>query len=236
VAKLTDTRQEEGRALAAPLIAALEDAWEAIRRSHPELPSAVLITGAGSGGGPRMLRLGHFAAGRWRPTNAETALPEIFIGGEGLARGAAPVLATLLHEAGHALAYVRGIKDTSRQGRYHNRRFKALAEELGLHIERAPGIGWSATTLPPATARCYAEAIAALEHAITLYRRREAVVAPGTPRPRRTVACICRCPRRIRVAPGVLARGPIVCTLCDRPFEADPVVKRSRSTSDGNAT
>ncbi|MFD1534873.1 hypothetical protein [Pseudonocardia aurantiaca] len=34
------------------------------------------------------------------------------------------------HEkAAHALAHVRGIKDTSRQGRWHNARFKALAEE-----------------------------------------------------------------------------------------------------------
>jgi len=50
-------------------------------------------------------------------------LPEVFVGGEGLARGPAEVLGTLLHEAAHALADVRGIKDTSRQGRWHNARF-----------------------------------------------------------------------------------------------------------------
>jgi hypothetical protein len=54
---------------------------------------------------------------RW--TAGEAVMPEVFVGGEGLIRGAASVLETLLHEAAHALAYVRDIKDTSRQGRYH---------------------------------------------------------------------------------------------------------------------
>jgi hypothetical protein len=111
------------------LIAALEDAWEAIRSEHPDLPTAVLITGAGSLGTGRRLRLGHFAAGR-RQTDQPGTIAEIFVGGEGLARGATPVLATLLHEAAHALADKRQLKDTSRQGRYHNRRFKDLDDDV----------------------------------------------------------------------------------------------------------
>lgn len=166
------------------------------------------------------LRLGHFAAGRWQAAaRGEGELPEIFIGGEGLERGAGPVLATLLHEAAHALADVRAIKDTSRQARYHNRRFRALAEELGLQVDQAPSIGWSATTLPDTTAQRYAATIAALEQAITIYRRHE-----GGPDPTARVtkpACVCRCPRRIRVAPGVLAAGPIICGVCGQPFAPD---------------
>lgn len=61
-------------------------------------------------------------------------MAEVFVGGEGLVRGPVEVLATLLHEAAHALADVRGIKDTSRQGPWHNARFKALAEELGIEV------------------------------------------------------------------------------------------------------
>lgn len=38
------------------------------------------------------------------------------MGGEGLARGPVEVLGTLLHEAAHAVAHVRGIKDTSLPG------------------------------------------------------------------------------------------------------------------------
>jgi hypothetical protein len=49
------------------------------------------------------------------------------------------------------LAHVRGIKDTSRQGRWHNARFKALAEELGIEVTKDPRIGWSPTNLPAET-------------------------------------------------------------------------------------
>lgn len=216
---MTRKRQPEG--VSAPLIAALERAWGEIRERHPEVPAAVLITGSGSQGQRRRheLRLGHFAASRWETRTAGGELPEIFIGGEGLQRGAGPVLATLLHEAAHALADVRAIKDTSRQGRYHNCHFKALGEELGLQIDQAPGIGWSATTLPQSTATRYADTIAALAQAITVIRRHE-----GRPEPRAQAsppACVCACPRRIRVAPGVLAAGTIVCGVCDQPFTPD---------------
>jgi hypothetical protein len=42
----------------------------------------------------------------------------------------------MLHEAAHALAQVRGIKDTSRRGRWHNARFRALAEELRIEVRK----------------------------------------------------------------------------------------------------
>jgi hypothetical protein len=53
------------------------------------------------------------------------------VGGEGLARGPAHVLGTLLHEAAHALARVRGIKDTSRQGRWRIGRDRAVVWGIG---------------------------------------------------------------------------------------------------------
>ena len=38
----------------------------------------------------------------------------------------------MLHEGAHALAVVRGVRDTSAEGnRYHNKRFVALAIEMG---------------------------------------------------------------------------------------------------------
>ncbi|ODU06819.1 MAG: hypothetical protein ABS81_03170 [Pseudonocardia sp. SCN 72-86] len=80
------------------MVAALESAWAAIQARHPEVPAVVIVLGAGSGTGAG-LKLGHFAAMRWR--HADTAgedggvLPEVFVGGEGLARGPEDVLATL---------------------------------------------------------------------------------------------------------------------------------------------
>ena len=73
------------------------------------------------------------------------------ISGEGLRRTPHEVLGTLLHEAAHALAYERGIKDTSRQGRYHNKPFKTCAEQLGLTVEHDDRFGWSAATITHAT-------------------------------------------------------------------------------------
>ena len=76
-----------------------------------------------------MLKLGHFAANRWTPGGADSAsIAELFVGGEG--QGAESVLATLLHVAAHGVADIRQVQDTSRQGRYHNARYKALAEEV----------------------------------------------------------------------------------------------------------
>jgi hypothetical protein len=76
---------------------------------------------------------------------------------------------TLLHEAAHAIAHVRGAKDTSRQGRRHNARFKTLAEELGITVTKDPRTGWSPTTLPEATRSQYATTIAALGHPPTAH-------------------------------------------------------------------
>ena len=142
--------------------------------------------------------------------------------GRGLARGARDVLATQLHEAAHALARVRQVKDTSRQGRYHNTRFKALAEELGLRIDKHPVIGWSTTTLPEETAQRYASTIEQLEHAITIYRRHEGGGGSEPARKPSPPPCVCDCGRRIRVAPAVLALGPIVCGVCEQPFAPEP--------------
>jgi hypothetical protein len=219
--RLTVARQDSD-GIAGPLITALERAWTAIRRNHPELPPAVFITGSGcEPGRSDMLRLGHFAASRW--TGSDGELDEIFVGGEGLERGARAVFATELHEGVHCLARVRGIQDTSRQGRYHNMRFKALAEEVGLEIDRHPVIGWSLTTLPEATAHRYAAVIEDLEQAITIFRCHEGSGGSEATRKPGPLPCLCSCipVRRIRVAPAVLAIGPILCGVCGHPFEAD---------------
>ena len=44
------------------------------------------------------------------------------------------------------------VSDTSRQGRYHNRRYATLARELGLEVAHLEPIGWSATSVPEPTA------------------------------------------------------------------------------------
>ena len=49
------------------------------------------------------------------------------------------VLEVMLRKAAHALAVVRGVRDPSAEGnRYHNKRFVALATEIGLAGPKRP--------------------------------------------------------------------------------------------------
>lgn len=72
-------------------------------------------------------------------------IKEINIGAESLRRTVPEIIATLLHEMVHYYCCVNKIKDTSRSGTYHNKRFKTECEKRGLIISRADGIGYSVT-------------------------------------------------------------------------------------------
>ena len=163
--------------VASALVATLERAWATIVANHPEVPAVVVVVAPGSGGRVRELKLGHFAAGRWEVEGGQRC--ELLVGGEGLRLGAVEVLGTLLHEAAHGLGWSRGIQNTSRGGRYHNRRYKALAEELGLDVAQVGAIGWSDTTVQEATVVRYAATLAEIEAALVLWRRIEAGSSTG---------------------------------------------------------
>jgi hypothetical protein len=202
------------------LIAALQDAWRTIQADHPDVPAAQVIVGQGSGRG-RGLLLGHLAPDRWHPAaQPEALIHELLIAGEGLALGADDVFTTVLHEAAHALAVTRAIADTSRDGRYHNAAYKALAEELGLVVTRDRTLGWSTTQLTEPTRARYTAQIDAIAAAITAHRVPEPAATTG----RNPAAAVCGCenPRRIRVAPRTLAVGTITCELCREPFAVPP--------------
>jgi hypothetical protein len=82
-------------------------------------------------------------------------------------------LALCLFDA--ALAHARGVKDTSRGGKYHNKReFVPLAGELGLTWPQGqrphPVIGFSEVQLTEPTLADYADTLAYLGAAIRLYR------------------------------------------------------------------
>lgn len=141
-----------------------------------------------------------------------SARPEVFIATELLAEGAAGVFGVLLHEAAHAVAAMRGTTDTSRQGRYHNGRFKLIAEEVGLAGTRDPEIGWSFTTLSETTARDFKQTLEPLEDALRGLcgpSDRAAAAAVNGP----TCGCGQWLPitRRRRL---VVVAGTVMCTAC----------------------
>lgn len=210
---------------ASVLVAAIETVWTAIQERHPDVPDVIVTLGAGSLGKAGGLTLGHFAHSRW--VRDEKDVHELFVGGEGLARGDVAVLGTMLHEAAHGIAATRGIQDTSRQGRYHNKKFAGLAEEVGIVVEHDARLGWSTTGTPARTAATYGPQLMALHSAITAYRRAELGPAGGgLGRGGRTSsnngsALACGCGRKIRASLAVIEAGPIVCGLCQQPFTAD---------------
>jgi hypothetical protein len=210
------TSGSTGRQTASRILKILEDTWMEIRRRHPEVPPAVIIIASGTGG--KHTRFGYHVPDRWSVAGEQYA--EVMISGEGLRRTAGDVLGTLLHEAVHALAHERGIKDTSRQDRYHNKHFKTLAHELGLTAEHDDRTGWSVTTITPAAERAYARQLADLAQAMTLWRRDEATHPATTRRNTNLIAATCPCGRSIRVAASTLAEAPITCQACDGKFQA----------------
>ncbi len=200
---------------ASRLLAVLEDCWTAIRRHHPEVPPVVVIIASGTDG--KHPRWGHYASGRWHANNVKHA--EVMVSGEGLRRTPPEVLGTLLHEAAHALAGAREIRDTSRQGRYHNKKYARLAEELGLNVSEDSQFGWTITTVSAAAAQRYDSLLSALDDAMTLWRGDEHTPAATTRRNTNLIAAACPCGRSIRVAASTLAEAPIVCQACIGYFE-----------------
>lgn len=160
---------------------------------------------------------------RHHPELPDLAAPESLIGESSSACGHELSFERLLHEAVHGIAAARGVRDTSRAGRYHNRRFLAIAEELGLdHPEEPhPSSGFSLVTLNPEAKRRYRPTIERLQRALKAHT---AATAADTARSFRgpaarhgssgggvRVKAVCDCGRNVRVVPSVLAQAPIVC-------------------------
>ena len=166
---LTTPGDDNGDAISA-VLRVLEATWQAIRARQPQIPPVVIVIASGTDG--KQARWGHHAPQRWRVGLEDRA--EIMISGEGLKRGAPAVLGTLLHEAAHALAAARGIQDTSRQGRYHNKRLQDPRRGTRHHHRARPAARLVDHHRPrnhPAVS--YARQLYELQNAITLWRHDE---------------------------------------------------------------
>lgn len=119
----------------------LERAFDILNQRYfdGELPRAVITIQSS----PRAY--GHFTPYLAWSEDGE-GFPEINLGAENLNRPTANTIATLVHEMVHFYCHIKEIKDTSRGGTYHNRRFKTEAEKRDLIIEHDPRIGYSITT------------------------------------------------------------------------------------------
>lgn len=81
---------------------------------------------------------------KWHRADGEEK-HELNIGAGTLDRPIESVVATMLHEMVHLWNIKEGIKDCSRGGTYHNKKFKEAAKARDLSISYNERIGWSVT-------------------------------------------------------------------------------------------
>jgi hypothetical protein len=221
---------------------------EVARRRHEELPGLVeslqddvVLT---MGGTSRPAH-GWFAEAAWR--YGDRHVHELFLNadrraGHPAAEGAEDVLVTLLHEACHVWAQLHGIRDTSRDGRYHNRRFAEIALIIGLAVEKDKQIGHRTPGLLSWARADYADLLAELDRGLVLAweprlswtvvgpqgndgDESAAMASPGSATSSTKyvfASCGCQAGRgnvmTIRVARGSWRPGMIRCAACQESF------------------
>jgi len=147
------------------LVPAVSKAWAAIRKFHPEVPPVRLALGSRH-------RARHDLA-YFLPSHAPKKIPHELLVSYSVERDATGVRAMgiIVHEGSHALAWARGITDTSRGGRYHNTAFGELAAEMGLYLGSGRPAELGADTLTVHAEKSYATAIKTLDAALRKARR-----------------------------------------------------------------
>jgi hypothetical protein len=108
-------------------------------------PARILVTIQSKG---RRNALGWFWHSRWSPEKSKDKkefLHEINLSAEYLREH--NMGETLLHELAHAENHHCGIQDTDKTGRRHNKKFKSMAERLGLSVKKDPSLGFAFTDL-----------------------------------------------------------------------------------------
>ena len=123
------------------------------------------------------------------------------------------VCSTLLHEMVHLWNLQNEIQDTSRNGSYHNKKFKDVAECHGLIIEKDKKYGWTLTSLNE-EAKVFIKSLNADGFAI--YRKKLAHIKSTSKQSTRkyvcpSCGCIIRATKEVRV----------ICSDCNVEFEEE---------------
>jgi rubrerythrin len=139
---------------------------------------------------------------------------EINMCAEYLARPFLQTCSTLIHEMVHLLNLQNKVQDTSRSGKYHNKKFKEVAEQHGLIIDKDAKYGGCRTTLTDEAAD-WIKSVYNNENGFELFRSK-AVKVKGKGSSSRKYVCpscgaIIRATKEVRVT----------CTDCEVEFEEE---------------
>jgi hypothetical protein len=194
------------------IVTALEEAHASIREKTGAPRATILVTRKTG------RTMGHFTHAKiWKA--GEEQFHEIMVSANYFERGARAVLGTLLHETAHSLDLQAGIQGVTGDG-YHNKKFKATAEALGLTISQAQGIGWSVTEISDECANRWADELALIENALALMADSEAGQAGKKGRNKNLKVAECRCGEKIRLSASVLEKCKPICQNCGTRFIA----------------
>ena len=193
------------------IVAALESAHSIIREKTGAPRVTILVTRKTG------RTMGHFTHAKlWKA--GEEQFHEIMISANYFERGARAVLGTLLHEVAHSIDSQNGIQGVSGDG-YHNQKFKATAEALGLTITQAKGIGWSVTDVSDECAERWSDALAIIEEALSLMADSEQSGKSGG-RNKNLKVAMCGCGEKIRLSAKALEKCAPKCQNCGVEFKA----------------
>ena len=146
----------------------------------------------------------------WKNQDESVKKYEINITAEDLDRGVVEVMQTLLHEMIHLHNVINGVKDSSRNGTFHNKKFKNAAERFGMiykNEEADKRYGWAFPVLAPATIELI-ETLNINEKAFELARR-----VPKTTKKSNSYKLQCPiCGIKLRATkPGIV----VICKTCE---------------------
>ena len=130
----------------------------------------------------------------------------------------AELLSTLLHEVAHSLNHANGIQDCS-ANQYHNAKFKAQAEALGLKTIEIKGKGHASTELTEFGAKRWAKALKVLSNAFDL----TAIGGEQAKKKGRNTNLLkaeCGCGQVIRASRTVINSG-VTCNQCEQTFKTE---------------
>ena len=205
----------------------LESAWGELQRVVPEIPDVVLLVLSAR----EHSRRGHFTMEAWRNRADDARLHEVAVH-PGMFEAPQDLLATLLHEAAHAILWEKRSEASkhccgvSLRGYYHRVEFRSAARGLGLEVNfKNRRYGFCLTKWPDDNwPEEYSVAMNTLSqfHLVASQQLPSLRSETGSAQPPanyKRAMCSCAPPRSFRISVRQISLGAIRCDICGSTFQ-----------------